>query len=52
MVESDSITRAHQILHDTTKQIGQRDERELLWKLDKIEMSNSYPMALKRLHGI
>lgn len=51
-VECDDDVRAKQILHDSTKRMGKRFQTGLLWKKDKVELPQSYSMALSRLKGI
>ncbi|XP_075164705.1 uncharacterized protein LOC142237217 [Haematobia irritans] len=52
VVESNEITRAKQILHETTKRIGHRFQTGLLWKNDFVELPDNYELALSRLEGI
>ncbi|XP_062713212.1 uncharacterized protein LOC134290169 [Aedes albopictus] len=47
--ESEEVQRAHRILKETTKRIGQRFETGLLWKYDRFEFPDSYGMAVRRL---
>ncbi|XP_065356286.1 uncharacterized protein LOC135950683 [Calliphora vicina] len=51
-IESDDDVRAKRILHESTKRIGNRFQTGLLWKNDKIELPDSYQLALSRLEGI
>ncbi|XP_062714292.1 uncharacterized protein LOC134291044 [Aedes albopictus] len=46
---SEEDKRAHQILEETTIFVGDRYESGLLWRFDKFELPDSYPMAIKRL---
>ncbi|XP_062714236.1 uncharacterized protein LOC134291009 [Aedes albopictus] len=48
-LESAEVQRAKRILENTTKRIGQRFETGLLWKYDRFEFPDSYPMAVRRL---
>ncbi|XP_037029336.1 uncharacterized protein LOC119069388 [Bradysia coprophila] len=49
VLESNEIQRAKQIMEATTSKKDGRYETGLLWKYDRIELPDSYPMALKRL---
>jgi hypothetical protein len=52
--DPDSIEneRAKTIIQKTMKKVGDHYEIGLFWKSDDSRLSNSYPMALKRLQGI
>lgn len=49
VLESKEIQRARQIMEATTSKNGGRYEIGLLWKHDRIELPDSYQMAIKRL---
>ncbi|XP_036317546.1 uncharacterized protein LOC118732523 [Rhagoletis pomonella] len=51
-IESEADARAKRILEKTTFLVNGRFQTGLLWKHDKVELPDSYPMALRRLRGI
>ncbi|XP_017479997.1 PREDICTED: uncharacterized protein LOC108369409 [Rhagoletis zephyria] len=51
-IESEADARAKRILEKTTFRVDGRFQTGLLWKHDKVELPDSYPMALRRLRGI
>lgn len=51
-LESNDISRAKELLKNTTVRVGDRFETGLLWKNDHITLPDSREMALNRLIGI
>ncbi|XP_055632538.1 uncharacterized protein LOC129773014 [Toxorhynchites rutilus septentrionalis] len=51
-VESDEDRRARSMLETTTVRIGAGFETGMLWKLDDINLPDSYHMAYRRLQGL
>ncbi|XP_036347953.1 uncharacterized protein LOC118757339, partial [Rhagoletis pomonella] len=51
-IESEADARAKRILEKTSFRVNGRFQTGLLWKHDKVELPDSYPMALRRLRGI
>ncbi|XP_073824972.1 uncharacterized protein isoform X1 [Musca autumnalis] len=52
LIESDDDIRAKEILHESTKRVGNRFQTGLLWKNENVELPDSYTMALRRLEGV
>lgn len=50
--ESEADKRAKRILEETTRRVSNRFETGLLWKSDKIDFPDSFPMAIRRLQSL